>query len=71
MRPVTSVPSGSVCSSMGMPKAKVLPEPVGALAMTSCQSLKQGMAPAWTGVAWVKPFCSKAFRIPGFKFISL
>ena len=56
MRPVTAVPSGSVCSTMGMPKAKVLPEPVGALAMTSFQSLKQGMAPAWTGVAMVKPF---------------
>ena len=41
---------------MGMPKAKVLPVPVGALAMTSFHSMKQGMAPAWTGVAMVKPF---------------
>ena len=39
-RPVTSLPSGSVCSTMGMPKAKVLPVPVGALAMTSFHSIK-------------------------------
>ena len=71
MRPVTSVPSGSVCSTMGMPKAKVLPDPVGALAMTSFQSLKQGMAPACTGVARVKPFWSSAFRMPWERFISL
>ena len=71
MRPVTAVPSGSVCSTMGMPKAKVLPEPVGALAMTSFQSLKQGMAPAWTGVAWEKPFCARAFMMPSERCISL
>ena len=42
--------SGSMCSMMGMPKAKVLPVPVGALAVTSCQSIMGGMHPAWMGV---------------------
>ena len=42
--------SMSICSMMGMPKAKVLPVPVGALAVTSCQSSMGGMHPAWMGV---------------------
>ena len=33
-------PAGSTCSTIGMPKAKVLPVPVGALAMTSFHSMK-------------------------------
>ena len=61
----------TIRSTMGMPKANVLPEPVGALAITSFQSLKQGMAPAWTGVAMVKPFWSRAFKMPWERFISL
>ena len=39
-----------MCSTMGMPKAKVLPVPVGALAVTSFQAIMGGMHPAWTGV---------------------
>ena len=46
---VSSLP-GSMCSMMGMPKAKVLPVPVGALAMTSFHSRIGGMQPACTGV---------------------
>ena len=38
--------SVSMCSMMGMPKAKVFPVPVGALAVTSCQSSIGGMHPA-------------------------
>ena len=49
--PSTSVDSGSMCSTMGMPKAKVFPVPVGALAITSRYSIKYGIAPPWTGVA--------------------
>ena len=48
-RPVTSVPSGSVCSTMGMPKAKVLPDPVGALAMTCLPVLEAGDGPGLHG----------------------
>ena len=40
IRALTSALSGSMCSTMGMPKAKVLPVPVGALAMTSFHSMK-------------------------------
>ena len=39
-RASTSLDSGSMCSTMGMPKAKVLPVPVGALAITSLYSIK-------------------------------
>ena len=39
-RPCTSRLSGSMCSTMGIPKAKVLPVPVGALAITSLYSIK-------------------------------
>ena len=46
----TSSLSGSMRSMMGMPKAMVLPVPVGALAMTSFPSSMGGMHPAWTGV---------------------
>ena len=45
--PWTSSFSGSICSIMGMPKAKVLPVPVGALAMTSFHCIKCGIASAW------------------------
>ena len=45
---------------MGMPKAKVLPVPVGALAVTSCQSIMGGMHPAWMGVDSTYPFFSSA-----------
>ena len=38
--PWTASLSGSMCSTMGMPKAKVLPVPVGALAMTSFHAIK-------------------------------
>ena len=50
-------------ATMGIPKAKVFPVPVGALATTSFHSMKQGMAPPWMAVAWVKPFFSSAFMV--------
>ena len=46
----TSSLSGSIRSMMGIPKAMVLPVPVGALAMTSFPSSIGGMHPACTGV---------------------
>lgn len=39
-----SVDSGSMCSMAGIPKAKVFPVPVGALAMTSLKSRRGGIA---------------------------
>ena len=46
----TSSLSGSIFSMMGMPKAMVLPVPVGALAITSLSAIMGGMHPACTGV---------------------
>ena len=40
---------------MGMPNAAVLPLPVWAWPMTSWPRSAGGMAPAWIGVAMVKP----------------
>ena len=37
---------------MGMPKANVLPVPVGALAMTSFHCMNSGMASAWMRVGY-------------------
>ena len=44
---------GSIRSMMGMPKAMVLPVPVGALAITSFPASMGGMQPACTGVLMV------------------
>ena len=46
----TTSRSGSMRSMMGMPKAMVLPVPVGALAITSFPSSIGGMHAACTGV---------------------
>ena len=45
---------------MGMPKAMVLPVPVGALAMTSLPAIMGGMQPACTGVETVYPLLRMA-----------
>ena len=46
----TSLLSVSMCSTIGIPKAKVFPVPVGAFAVTSFHAIMGGMHPAWTGV---------------------
>ena len=45
---------------MGIPKAMVLPVPVGALAMTSLPAIMGGMQPACTGVETVYPLLRMA-----------
>ena len=50
---------------MGIPYAKVLPVPVGALAITSCQSIMGGMQPACTGVVMVICRWAMALAISG------
>ena len=53
MTACTSSLSRSMRSMMGMPKAMVLPVPVGALAITSFPASMGGMHPACTGVLTV------------------
>ena len=52
-------------SITGMPKAQVLPVPVGALAIISWPAIIKGMAFSCTSVISVKPIASTARRISG------
>src|ERR1019366_10016651 len=48
-------------ATMGMPKASVLPEPVGALPQMSRPASAAGMVAVWIGSGLVMPnFCSRA-----------
>ena len=49
-----------MCSATGMPKAQVLPVPVGALAMTSRPASMTGMVFSCTSVISAKPIRSTA-----------
>ena len=56
---------------MGMPKAQVLPVPVGALAITSLPAIITGMAFSCTSVISVKLIRSTACKISRLHFSSL
>ena len=63
---VSSLPR-SMCSTIGMPNAKVFPVPVGALAITSFHSRMGGIQPACTGVLSSIFFFCSARMISGSK----
>ena len=56
---------------IGMPKAQVLPVPVGALAMISLPSIMTGIAFSWISVISVKPIRSTAFNVSSERLKSL
>ena len=53
--------SGSIRSTMGMPKARVLPEPVGDWTSRSWPASASLTTIRWTGKGWVMPRCESAF----------
>ena len=59
----TSPSAGSMCWTIGIPKARVFPVPVGAFAITSLCSIMGGMQPACTGVLITSPCASTARSI--------
>jgi len=63
--------SGWMCSATGMPKAQVLPVPVGALAITSCPASMTGMVFSWISVISAKPMRSTALRMASLHCSSL
>ena len=56
-------PEVTMCCSIGMPKANVLPVPVRAWPMTSCPSSAIGKVSAWIGNAFVMPAARNAAQI--------
>ena len=56
----TCMLEGSIFSTIGMPKAAVLPVPVWAWPMRSSPRRRGGMARACTSVGVTKPICSMA-----------
>jgi len=48
---------------MGIPKAKVLPDPVDAFPTTSCPARISGIASDWIGVGFANPIFERAVRV--------
>ena len=66
----TCLPDGSTFSTMGMPKAAVLPVPVCACPIRSRPARNGPMARAWTSVGATKPIFSMARAMVGGSSIS-
>ena len=60
---------GSDCSTMGIPKANVFPDPVLACPTTSWPSCKIGMVASWIGVGALMPILAIDVLVEGMRLI--